>query len=153
MAIVGVRALIPSNSSIFRDMFSSFASASKWSTALVEPPEAATDAIALSNALRVMICEGFRSLRTRSITISPQRNAAWFFAASTAGIPFRPTGDMPIASMIVAMVFAVNWPPQAPAVGHAAFSTDLNSFASILPALNAPTASNTSCTVSALPLW
>ena len=132
--MVGVFALMVSNSSILSGTFASRARASRCSTALVEPPEAATDAMAFSKALRVMICEGFRSLRTRSITSSPQRNAAWFFSSAVAGMPLRPAGEMPMASMIVAMVLAVNWPPQAPAVGHAAFSTQLNSLSSILPA-------------------
>jgi hypothetical protein len=51
------------------------------------------------------------------------------------------------------MVLAVNWPPHAPAPGHARLSTSLSSRASILPALNAPIASNTSWIVSFLPLY
>jgi hypothetical protein len=46
------------------------------------------------------------------------------------------------------MVLAVYWPPQAPAPGQAASSTALSSLSSMWPALKAPTASKTSCTVS-----
>jgi hypothetical protein len=44
-------------------------------------------------------------------------------------------------SMIVLMVFAVYWPPQAPAPGHAAFSMSWSSSRVILPARYAPIAS------------
>jgi hypothetical protein len=39
------------------------------------------------------------------------------------------------------MVFAVNWPPQAPAPGQALSSTSFRADASILPAAQAPIAS------------
>ena len=60
-------------------------------------------------------------------------------------------GEMPIISKAVAIVFAVNWPPQAPAPGQARLSISLSSCAEMRPALKAPTASNTSCTVSFRP--
>jgi len=40
------------------------------------------------------------------------------------------------------MVFAVYWPPQAPTLGQAFFSMPSKSSRDILPAVNAPTASN-----------
>lgn len=49
--------------------------------------------------------------------------------------------------VLVAMVLAVNWPPQAPAPGQALFSTWQSFSLDSLPAPCAPTASNTSCTV------
>ena len=57
-----------------------------------------------------------------------------------------------MASDTHAIVFAVNWPPQAPALGHATNSNSLNSFDDIFPAECFPTASNTSTTVTSLPL-
>ena len=56
--------------------------ASKCSTALVEPPVAATEAMAFSMALRVMICEGLKSLRKISMISLPALNAASSFAAT-----------------------------------------------------------------------
>ena len=42
-----------------------------------------------------------------------------FLSSSVAGTSPLPIGAMPRNSQAVAMVFAVNWPPQAPAPGHA----------------------------------
>jgi hypothetical protein len=50
------------------------------------------------------------------------------------------------------MVLAVNWPPQAPAEGQATSSSACSSSSVISPAAYWPTASNTSCTVTSLPL-
>jgi hypothetical protein len=58
---------------------------------------------------------------------------------------------MPRNSQAVAMVFAVNWPPQAPAPGHAESSISHKSASDILPAACAPTASNTSWIVTSRP--
>ncbi len=49
------------------------------------------------------------------------------------------------------MVFAVNWPPHAPAPGQATLSSSCSSEAVIVPAACAPTASNTSWTVTSRP--
>ena len=73
-------------------MPSSWASAGRCSTAFVEPPVAATDAIALSIAARVMICDGRVPALTSSMTSSPAASAASSFAGSVAGMPFRPPG-------------------------------------------------------------
>jgi len=109
--------------------------------------------MAFSIAIRVRISAGRVLSRTSCIARRPAWAAASAFKGSFAGMPFRPAGLIPMSSIAIDMVLAVNCPPQAPAVGQAAFSTHLNSLASILPAVNAPTASKTSCTVSALPLW
>ncbi len=49
-------------------------------------------------------------------------------------MPFSPAGLMPRKSSAVAIVLAVNMPPQAPAPGQAADSTACSSAASIVPA-------------------
>ena len=51
-------------------------------------------------------------------------------------------------SSTMLIVFAVNWPPQAPAPGQAAFSTSYSSSSVILPARYAPIASYTVTTVA-----
>ncbi len=57
-ARIGVRAQMASKSSISRGMPASTAIASRWSTALVEPPVAENEAIAFSKASRVAIDRG-----------------------------------------------------------------------------------------------
>ena len=57
------------------------------------------------------------------MTSSPVVWAAASLAGSSAGMPFRPAGESPMNSRTVLIVFAVNWPPQAPGPGQAAFST------------------------------
>ncbi len=51
---------------------------------------------------------------------------------------------MPIISKAIAIVLAVNWPPQAPTPGEAASSIAVRRSSSICPAACAPTASKTS---------
>ncbi len=53
-----------------------------------------------------------------------------------------------MASDTQAMVFAVNWPPQDPAERQATHSRACKSSSLMVPALWAPTASNTSWTVT-----
>jgi hypothetical protein len=101
---------------------------------LVEPPVAATLAMPFSSAARVTIDDGRTSRRTRSMTSSPVRRAAASLAGSSAGMPFKPAGDSPMNSMIVLIVLAVYWPPQAPAPGQATFSISCSSSRVILPA-------------------
>ncbi len=122
-------------------MPSSFAIASRCRTPFVEPPVAATHAIAFSSASRVITCEGRTSSRTSRIAIRPASAAASVFAGSIAGMSFSPPGLMPRNSSTVAIVFAVNWPPHAPAPGHAAFSSSCTSSLLIFPAAAAPIAS------------
>ncbi len=50
------------------------------------------------------------------------------------------------------MVLAVNWAPHEPEDGQATHSNSCRSSSLIVPALWAPTASKTSCTVTSLPL-
>ena len=57
------------------------------------------------------------------MTSSPVRRAASSLAGSSAGIAFNPAGERPMNSRTVLIVFAVNWPPQAPAPGQATLST------------------------------
>ena len=59
----------------------------------------------------------------------------------------------PMASETQAIVLAVNWPPQAPALGHATNSSSLNSSEDMDPDECFPTASKTSTTVTSLPLY
>ena len=86
----------------------------------MEPPVAATEAIPFSRARRSRIAEGRTSRVTRSMTSSPHCRAAASLAGSSAGIPLRPAGESPMNSITVLIVFAVYWPPQAPAPGHEA---------------------------------
>ena len=77
---------------------------------------------------RVMICFGVR-LR---LAAGPSRaGPAWrptsAFAGSVAGTEPLPIGAMPRNSIAIAIVFAVNWPPQAPAPGHAWSSRSFSS--------------------------
>ena len=53
----------------------------------------------------------------------------------------------PIASETQAMVLAVNWPPQAPALGQATRSRMSSAASDMVPFWLRPTASNMSCTV------
>src|SRR5207248_221310 len=65
------------------------------------------------------ICLGRRSFFKRSITSLPHPKAISSLRGSIAGTPFRPIGEMPRNSNAMDIVFAVNWPPHAPAPGHA----------------------------------
>ena len=69
-----------------------------------------------------------------------------------AGAPAEYGSASPIASDPVAMVLAVNWAPQAPAEGQATCSNSSRSASDMAPTECLPTASNTSCTVTGLPL-
>ena len=104
--------------------------------------------MALSIAARVMICDGRVPALTSSMTRRPAASAASSFAGSVAGIPFRPPGLIPRNSRAVLIVFAVNWPPQAPGPGHDASSISRSSSRLIFPARYAPIASNTVTTVA-----
>jgi hypothetical protein len=73
----------------------------------VEPPVAAIDAMPFSIASRVTIDDGVVPWRSKRITSSPVAYAASSFAGSSAGIPFRPAGEMPRNSRTVAIVLAV----------------------------------------------
>ena len=140
----GVRALMRSKSASSRSRPASRAIAIRWSTALVEPPVVATDAIAFSSDVRVITSRGLRPLRTRAITRVPASRATSAFFGSFAGTLPLPSAAMPRNSLAIAIVFAVNCPPQAPAPGHASASSRHRSSSVIVPAACAPTASKTS---------
>ena len=147
----GVRQLMRSKSSIVSSTPASFATASRCSTAFVEPPVIATQPIAFSSDSFVMILLGVRSLFTSSTTSRPHSSATLPFLPSSAGTIPLPIGEMPSISNAVAIVFAVNWPPHAPAPGDAWCSRSARSSSERSPAACAPTASKTSWIVTSLP--
>src|SRR5207245_3931499 len=67
------------------------------------------------------------------------------------GIELKPTGERPITSINIDIVFAVYWPPHAPAPGHATASSSARSASEIFPAAAAPMASYTSPTATCRP--
>ncbi len=138
---MGTLELMRSKSSIESESFASLAMASKCRTEFVEPPVEATPAMAFSMAALVMILEGVTSPRRSSITISPARTPAFAFAAFVAGTLESPIGAIPRNSQTKAMVLAVNCPPQAPAPGQAATSSDLSCASDIPPCECLPIAS------------
>ena len=77
-----------------------------------------------------------RSLAARAARPSPARRTRWATSSlrpSSAGTIAEPAGEMPSTSNAIAIVLAVNWPPQAPAPGEAAFSSSCSSSSVILP--------------------
>ena len=98
-------------------------------------------AFALSKARRVRILEGRRSASSTSSASGPIRSAAGCFEGSICGMELKPTGERPITSMTMDIVFAVYWPPHAPAPGHATASSSASSASEIFPAAAAPIAS------------
>ena len=68
----------------------------------------------------------------------PTSTAASAFEVCVAGMSPCRVGESPRNSSAIAMVFAVNWPPQAPAPGHASSSRSCSSSALIVPAMYAP---------------
>ena len=105
---------------------------------------AATEATAFSNDSLVTSERGVTSSRTSCTARRPSSYAASSFARCIAGMPFVPNGERPRKSMIIAMVLAVNWPPQAPAPGHATDSSSSRSASDSFPAAWAPMLSYTS---------
>ncbi len=145
--MTGVLREASSKSSSTKGTPASCAIASRCSTPLVDPAVAATMRAALRNAAGVSTSRGSGPCSSRRIRCSPQRRAATSLAGSVAGMSLQPSSDRPSAVSTMAMVLAVNWPPQAPAPGQARVSTATSPASSIRPAPCAPTASNTSCTV------
>ena len=132
-------------------MSSSWASAIRCRTPLVEPPEAQTQAIAFSSESRVMTLLGRMSSTRTLITSSPIRSATLPFSSSSAGTIAEPPALIPSASKAQAIVLAVNWPPQAPAPGLATPSSSFSSSSVMSPALWAPIASKMSRIVTSRP--
>ena len=60
--------------------------ASRWRTALVEPPTAITTAIALSNACRVRIFRAVRPRRSASASARPDSSALCALSSSSAAM-------------------------------------------------------------------
>ena len=150
-AITGVRALMRSKSSRSSSTPASRATASRCSTALVDPPVATARVTPLVMDARVRICRAVTPRRTRSTARRPQSRATPALAGSVAGTEPLPIGEMPIASKTVAMVLAVNCPPHEPAPGHAARSSSSRSSSLMRPAAHAPIPSNTSWMVTSRP--
>ena len=130
-----------------------WAMASRWSTALVEPPTAITTAIAFSKASRVRIWRGRRPALIAATSTLADSAALSAFSSSSAAMVDEQGRLMPIASMTDDMVLAVYIPPQEPAPGQAFRSTSSSSAASIFPAACSPTASNTLTMVRSRPAW
>src|SRR3977135_4185749 len=101
-----------------------------------------TIATAFSIDLRVMMSRGLMFLRIAFTSTFADSAAESAFSGSGEAIWEEPSRLMPSASNEEDMVFAVYWPPQAPTEGQAFFSMPSKSSRDILPALNAPTASN-----------
>ena len=99
----------------------------------------------------VMMSLGRWPRRRTSITSSPTCVATASLRPSSAGTIEEPAGEMPSASKAIAIVFAVNCPPQAPAPGDAASSSSCSSCSVILPAASSPTASKTCWIVTSAP--
>ncbi len=137
-ASVGTLRLIASKSSIVSGRPDSRAIASRCSTALVEPPLVSTAVMAFSSDSRVMMDFGVRLDFTSSITSRPASRPTSALAGSVAGTEPLPIGAMPRNSIAIAIVLAVNCPPQAPAPGHAWSSRSFSSASVILPAACAP---------------
>ncbi len=88
----------------------------------------------------------------RFITAWPEASAYWSRESSGAGVPAEPGSASPIASETHAIVLAVYCPAHEPAEGQALHSSSCRSASLIVPALCAPTPSNTSTMVTSRPL-
>ena len=104
--------------------------------------------MAFSKAFRVMMSRGQMFLRTSSMTWRPHSRPTSGLSGWVAGTLALPMGEIPSISNAMAMVLAVNWPPQAPAPGQAWSSMSFSSRSVILPDAWAPTASKTSWMVT-----
>src|ERR1700730_8139837 len=110
-----------------------------------------TSATAFSIDFLVMMSRGRRLLRTASTSTRADSAAESAFSASGDAICDEPSRLIPSASKEDDIVLAVYWPPQAPTDGQAFFSMPTKSSCDILPAANAPTASNGLTMVSFCP--
>ena len=123
----GVRRMISTTSSMVKRMPASCAIAGRCRPALVEPPVAPATIAAFSSALRVTMSRGRSRLSSSAITARPNSTAKRSRSSYGAGEPAEPGSARPIASLTIAMVLAVNWPPQAPAEGQATHSSSCRS--------------------------
>lgn len=122
--------------------------ASRCSTALVEPPNAITTAMAFSKASLVRMSRAVIPRRSISTTASPDLRAYSSRRLSMATGEALPGKDIPSASAALAMVLAVYMPPQAPSPGQMARSMMSTSSRDISPRAQAPTASKASMMVT-----
>ena len=137
-AMNGTRSLTFWKSSMVRSTSTERAIAIRCSTALVEPPSAITITIAFSNASRVMMSRGLRSRSSRLRIAAPAAKHSSSLRGWVAGVDELYGSDMPIASIAVAIVFAVYMPPQPPGPGQALRTMALRSSSSMLPARYCP---------------
>ncbi|WP_163733499.1 hypothetical protein [Mycobacterium gallinarum] len=126
--------------------------ASRCRTALVDPPNAITTAMAFSNASIVSMSLVVIPRRSISTTASPERRAYSSRRESIATGDALPGSDMPSASAADAMVLAVYIPPHAPSPGQIARSMMSTSSRDIRPRAQAPTASKASMIVTSFSL-
>jgi hypothetical protein len=96
--------------------------ARKWRTLLVLPPSAIVITRAFSKDLFVRRSLGRMFLSRQMIIASAALAHSLIFDGDEAGVDDDPGSERPIDSIAVAMVFAVNIPPHAPAPGHACLS-------------------------------
>ena len=80
-----------------------------------------------------MMSLGSRPRRRTSTASRPTLDATSALRPSSAGTMLEPIGLMPRTSKAMAIVFAVNWPPHAPAPGLATFSSSARSSSLICP--------------------
>mmetsp|Transcript_10568 Transcript_10568/g.39160 ORF Transcript_10568/g.39160 Transcript_10568/m.39160 type:complete len:219 (+) Transcript_10568:606-1262(+) len=137
-AMKGVLSDTAWKSSRVRVMPTECAMAIKCSTAFVLPPRAMMVTMAFSNAARVMISRGFKSISSRCRIALPAMKHSSIFNGSSAGMLEEYGRDIPSASMHDAMVFAVYIPPHAPAPGQDFRTISDLSCSSIAPVTNCP---------------
>ena len=89
--------------------------------------------IAFSKACLVRMSRGRMSSSKRRIRVRPTSRASPNLRGSMAGVEASPGRDMPITSMLVDMVFAVNSPPHEPSPGQATHSSAVRSSRLISP--------------------
>ncbi len=109
----------------------------------VEPPNAMSNANALSIAFSVTISNGLMSLSINSISCFADFLTKSLRSGATARIVPFPGKASPKASAKQFIEFAVNIPEHDPQVGQPNCSNSSNPFSSIFPDWKAPTPSNT----------
>jgi len=109
--------------------------------------------MAFSNDFLLRKSEGRRRSSIASTVRRPAARATSVRSSVTAGGLALPSGAKPIASLMEAIVLAVNMPPQAPAPGQAWRSISSSSSSLIWPVATAPHASNTFWIVTSCPRW
>ena len=110
---------------------------------LVDPPMAMSTRMALRKESLDTMSLGLTFFLTIFTMRFPVSLAICSFLLSSASAVAHPVRLRPMVSVRHAMVLAVKSPEQLPLPGHAVHSTVWSSFSSIVPALYAPTASNT----------